>query len=59
MTYLVPGGPTVPINVVISAVTERNQTAEVAAAFHKALAAGYTPQLIALVKQVSLLPDAP
>ena len=52
ITYLVPGGPIVPINAVIAAVNDRNETAEVAAAFNKAVAAGYIPQLEALLKQV-------
>ena len=53
ITYLVPGGPTVPIFTVIAAVNERNETAEVASAFDAAVVAGYIPQLIALLKQVS------
>lgn len=62
ITYLVPGGPIVPINAIIAAVNDRNETAEVAAAFNKAVAAGYIPQLEALLKQVnktslSMTPD--
>lgn len=51
ITYLVPGGPITPINAIITAVND-NQTAQVAAAFNKAVAAGYIPQLEALLKQV-------
>ena len=52
VTYLVPGGPIVPINAIITAVNDNQETAEVAAAFNKAVAAGYIPQLEALLKQV-------
>lgn len=52
ITYLVPGGPRVPINAVITFVRD-NATEAVATAFDAALAAGYSEQLIALLKQVS------
>ena len=54
-----PGGPIIPIHAIISAVNERNETAEVAAAFDKAVAAGFIPQLIAQLKQVRpmVMPD--
>ena len=52
VTYLVPGGPSIPIYTIITAVNDRNETAEVAAAFNKGVAAGFIPQLIALLKQV-------
>ena len=53
LTYLVPGGPIIPINAIITAVND-SQTAEVAAAFNKAVADGYIPQLEALLKQASI-----
>ena len=53
VTYLVPGGPIVPINAIITAVNDNHETAEVAAAFNKAVAAGFIPQLEALLKEVS------
>lgn len=55
ITLLAPGGPSVPISAVILAVQRNNGTAEVAAAFNEAVAAGYIPQLEALLKQASLL----
>lgn len=53
ITYLVPGGPSVPIFTIIAAVNERNETAEVASTFNAAVVAGYISELIALLKQVS------
>ena len=53
VTYLVPGGPIVPINAIITAVNDNHETAEVAAAFNKAVVAGYIPQLEALLQEVS------
>lgn len=55
ITLLAPGGPSVPISAVILAVQRDNGTAEVAAAFNAAVAAGYIPQLEALLKQASPL----
>ena len=54
ITYLVPGGPRVPINAIITFVND-NSTAAVATAFDAALAAGYIDQLLALLKQVKHL----
>lgn len=51
VTYLAPGGPAIPINAIITAVAD-NQAAQVAAAFDKAVTAGYIPQLLALLQQV-------
>ena len=55
----VPGGPSIPIYTIITAVNDRHETAEVAAAFNKAVAAGFIPQLIARLKQVQSSPCQP
>jgi len=50
-TYLIPGGPTVPINAIITAVND-GELNQVATAFDQALAHNYTQQLISLATSV-------